>query len=185
MGWAERHILGPDNRRWACSRARGDVLEVAVGTGLNIPHYAPDVRLTGIDLSPEMLDIARRRARELERPVVLVEGDAHELPFADASFDSVVCTFGLCEIPDVPRALSEMNRVLRPRGRLLLVDHVRSNSRAVYLIQRMIDPLSVLLLGDHMTRRPSEEVRAQAFEINERERFRWGGIVERLAAAKR
>jgi hypothetical protein len=78
-----------------------------------------------------------------------------------------------------------MNRVLRPRGRLLLVDHVRSNSRAVYLIQRMIDPLSVLLLGDHMTRRPSEEVRAQAFEINERERFRWGGIVERLAAAKR
>lgn len=184
IGWFERHLFGEDNRTWACSRAQGDVLEVAVGTGLNLSAFGPDVRVTGIDLSPAMLDIARRRAAELGKPVDVREGDAHNLPFADESFDSVVCTFSLCNIPDLPQAVSEMKRVLRPGGRLILVDHVRSTSHPVLWIQKLIEFFSVRIDGDHMTRRPAAHVREVGFEIKEQERFRLGGIVERLLAVK-
>lgn len=92
IGFFERRVLGRSHRPWACSQASGDVLEVAVGTALNLPHYRQDARITGLDLSAEMLQIARRRARDLRREVDLREGDAHDLPFPDASFDTVVCT---------------------------------------------------------------------------------------------
>jgi SAM-dependent methyltransferase len=125
MRFMERILFG-DSRDWACSQASGDVLEVAVGTGLNFDAYPHDVRLTGIDTSEQMLAIASNRARELGREVELRKGDAHVLPFADATFDTVVSTFGLCAIPDIDAALDEMTRVLRPRGKLILVDHVAS-----------------------------------------------------------
>jgi len=132
-------LLSGDSRDWACSQASGDVLEVAVGTGLNFGAYPSDIRLTGIDLSDEMLEIARNRARDLGREVVLQQGDAHALPFDDATFDTVVCTFGLCAIPDIDRALDEMTRVLRPGGRLILLDHVASSSRVARGVQRARD----------------------------------------------
>ena len=183
IGWFERKLFGEDNRSWACSRARGDVLEVAVGTGLNLPNYRPDARVTGIELSPAMLDLAKQRARGLGREFDLREGDAHDLPFEDASFDSVVCTFSLCNIPDVDRAVGEMKRVLKTGGKLILVDHVRSSVKAVYWIQKLIELFSLRTDGDHQTRRPLDQVRGHGFEVTERERFKWG-IVERLVAVK-
>src|SRR6266568_542693 len=123
MRFFDRVLFG-DSRPWVCSQAIGDTLEVAVGTGLNLPLYPPGIRLTGIDLSPEMLAIAKQRAHELGRDVDLREADAHALPFPDASFDTVVCTFSLCAIPDEHRAIKEMNRLLRPGGLLLLADHI-------------------------------------------------------------
>jgi ubiquinone/menaquinone biosynthesis C-methylase UbiE len=123
MGFFERVLFG-DGREWVCSRASGEVLEVAVGTGRNFTFYPQGVRLSGIDLSPAMLEIARKRAEELGVDADLRKGDAQKLPFADASFDTVVCTLSLCSIPDDRRAIAEMKRVLRPGGRLLLLDHV-------------------------------------------------------------
>jgi len=98
MKFFERVLLG-DTRAWVCSQAVGDVLEVAIGTGLNLPFYPENIRLTGIEWSPAMLNIAQRRAAELGRSADLREGDAHDLPFADASFDIVVCTFSLLRHP--------------------------------------------------------------------------------------
>lgn len=115
IGFFERRVFGRSHRPWACSRASGDVLETAIGTGLNLPLYPQQVRVTGLDLSAEMLEIARQRARDLQREVDLREGDAHDLPFPDESFDTVVCTYSLCNIPDPGRAVAEMKRVLRPR----------------------------------------------------------------------
>ena len=89
-------ILFEDGRRWVGSRTHGEVLEVAIGTGLNLAFYPDGVRLTGVDLSPAMLEIARQRARELGMKVDLREGDAQDLPFPDGSFDTVVCTLSLC-----------------------------------------------------------------------------------------
>lgn len=182
IGWWERRVFG-EQRAWACSQAQGDVLEVAVGTGLNLPYYRDGQSLVGIDLSTAMLDIARRRAREVGREVVLREGDAHQLPFDDASFDAVVCTYSLCNVPDTDRALSEMHRVLRPGGRLVLVDHVRSSVRPVYWLQKAIEVVSIRMDGDHMTRRPGQKVEGHGFQITDRDRFRWG-VVERLVAVK-
>lgn len=183
IGWFERRVFGDDNRAWACSRAEGEVLEVAIGTGLNLPIYPQHVHVTGIELSPGMLEIAQQRARDLGREFDLRVGDAHDLPFEDATFDSVVCTFSLCNIPDVDRAVGEMKRVLKPGGRLLLVDHIRSAVKPVYWVQKLMERISLRRDGDHMTRRPLDQVFSNGFEVKERERFRWG-VVERIMAVK-
>jgi ubiquinone/menaquinone biosynthesis C-methylase UbiE len=115
MGLLEKLLFG-DGRAWVCSKASGDVLEVAIGTGRNLPFYPQGIRLTGIDLSEEMLTIARRRAEELGREVHFQQGNAQTLPFPDATFDTVVCTFSLCSIPDDRQAVAEMKRVLRPEA---------------------------------------------------------------------
>lgn len=180
----ERRIFGRAHRGWACERASGDTLEVAVGTGLNLPLYAEAVRLTGLDLSPEMLQIAKDRAAELSRDVDLREGDAHDLPFENGSFDTVVCTYSLCNIPDPAKALAEMVRVLRPQGRLILVDHIRSSSRSILWLQKLIEFFSRRLEGEHMTRRPAELVEKLRVDIIERERLGRAGVVERLIALK-
>jgi ubiquinone/menaquinone biosynthesis C-methylase UbiE len=178
----ERILFG-DGRRWACQQARGHVLEIAAGTARNLPHYPAEVTLTGIDLSPEMLAIGRRRAEQLGRPVDLRVGDAQALQFPDESFDTVLCTLGLCTIPDPRRAVAEARRVLRPGGRLLLLEHVRSPVRSVRAIERLLEPMLVRLAADHLTREPLEYLRAEGFEIERLERSKWG-IVERVAARK-
>jgi ubiquinone/menaquinone biosynthesis C-methylase UbiE len=182
MKLMERLLLG-DGRAWLCSRARGEVLEVAIGTGRNLPHYPADVRLTGLDLSPGMLEVARRRAEALGRAVDLRVGDAQALDFPDASFDSAVCALALCSIPDDRQALAELYRVLRPGGRLLLLDHIPAKPRPVRALQALLERFKQLLGGEHLLRRPLGQVLALGFEVEQRERSKWG-IIERLAARK-
>jgi ubiquinone/menaquinone biosynthesis C-methylase UbiE len=182
MAFFERVLLG-DGRAWVCSWADGDVLEVAIGTGRNLPFYPTGVRLTGVDLSPAMLAIAGDRAHAAGREVRLRQADAQALPFADASFDTVVCTLSLCAIPDDRAAVGEMRRVLRPGGRLLLLDHVGSSRRAVRAAQRLVETVTVRLAGEHFTRRPLPLVAEAGFVIEESERFK-AGVVERLVAVK-
>lgn len=182
LGVVDRLFFG-DGRAWVCSRARGDVLEIAIGTGRNLPFYPPDVRLTGIDLSPSMLAIARTRAAELGRTVDLRLADATHLAFDDASFDTVITTLALCTIPDPAAAVFEARRVLRPSGRLVLLDHVRSPALPVRMFQRLLDPLLVRACGDHLLREPLDLLRAAGFEIEEVARSRWG-FVERAAARR-
>lgn len=176
----ENFMFG-DGRAWVCNQARGDVLEIAIGTGRNLAFYPADVHLTGIDLSPAMLGLARRRAAALVRPVDLLLGDAQALPFNDASFDTVVSTLALCTIPDPGRTVAEARRVLRSGGRFLMLDHVRSPSRAVRFAQRLLDPILVRFGGDHLLREPVEYLEAAGFHVEHVERSRWG-IVERLTA---
>ena len=182
MTFFDRRLFG-DTRPWVCAKARGDVLEVAIGTGLNLPHYPPEVRLTGIEYSPAMLAIARRRAAELGRDVDLRDGDAHRLQFPDGSFDTVVCTYSLCAIPDEQRAVAEMIRVLRPGGTLLLADHVASSARPVRAAQWLLELVTVPHGGEHYLRRPLHTVQAAGLSIDAHDRFKLG-IVERLAARK-
>ncbi|HYZ36386.1 MAG TPA: class I SAM-dependent methyltransferase [Pseudonocardiaceae bacterium] len=174
-------VLFRDTRRWICAQATGQVLEVAIGTGLNIGLYPPGIALTGVDLSPGMLAIARHRAHELGRTVELQCGDAEALAFPDASFDTVVCTFSLCAIPDHQQALTEMVRVLRPGGLLLLADHVAAAHPALRAVQGIAELVSVPLGGEHFRRRPIELVRSAGLGIEHHDRFA-AGVVERLSA---
>src|SRR5712691_6082492 len=182
MGFFDRHLFS-GSRDWVCSRATGRVLEVAIGTGLNLGHYPDGIQLTGVEWSPVMLDIARHRAGQLGRAVDLRHGDAQALEFPDASFDTVVCTFSLCAIPDDQKAVQEMARVLRPGGLLLLADHVEASSWLARAAQALIEVASVPAGGEHFRRRPIRHVRALEFTIEDRDRFKLG-IVERLAARK-
>ena len=177
-------VLFAGGREWVCSRARGDVLELAAGTGRNFAYYSADVRLTAIELSPAMLELARGRARDAGREVDLQLGDAQALQFPDASFDTVTCTLALCTIPDDRAAVAEARRVLRPGGRLLLLEHVRSPRRTIRAVQRLLDPLAVRFEGDHIAREPLEHLAAEGFAMDELERSKLG-IVERVAAHKR
>jgi ubiquinone/menaquinone biosynthesis C-methylase UbiE len=182
MGFYDR-ILFAGGREWACSRVSGEVLELAVGTGRNLSHYPAHVRLTAIELSPQMLEIARQRAEQLGRDVDLRIGDAQALELEDQSFDTVIITFALCTIPDDRRAVTEAHRVLRPGGRLVLLEHVRSPSLPVRAAQRLLDPISVRIAADHLTRDPLDYLGDVGFEIKTVERLKWG-IVERVIAHK-
>jgi len=178
----ERLLFG-DGRIWAASQAIGDVLEIAIGTGRNLPYYAPGVRLTGQDISPAMLEIARRRARALGRPVDLQVSDAQAMPLMDERFDSVVSTLSLCTIPDDRRALAEIRRVLRPGGRLILLEHVRSPQPLVRALQHLLEPLANRYAGDHLLREPLDHLADFGFSVEFYARSR-AGIVERLVARK-
>lgn len=183
MGFWDRHLFR-DSRPWVCGRARGDVLEVAVGTGLNLGEYPPDVVLTGIDRSPAMLSIARKRAADLSLEVRLEEADAASLPFLDSTFDTVVCTYGLCAIPDHRTALVEMVRVLKPSGRLLLSDHVVATNPVGRGAQWLLELATVPLQGEHFRRRPAELLTGLPVRVDVRDRFGPVGMVERIAATK-
>jgi ubiquinone/menaquinone biosynthesis C-methylase UbiE len=170
-------------RQWLGVRARGRVLEVAIGTGLNLPHYPAEATVTGIDLSPAMLAIARKRAADLGRAIDLHEGDAQRLPFGDAAFDTVVCALSLCTIPDPAVAIDEMRRVLVPGGRLLLLDHIGSTWPPIYTAQWLLEQITIRAAGEHFTRRQLSLVTAAGFDIVEVERLK-AGSVERIHAVK-
>ncbi|MEY9852336.1 ubiquinone/menaquinone biosynthesis C-methylase UbiE [Leifsonia sp. EB41] len=182
VGRAELTMLA-GSREWIGARASGRVLEVAVGSGRSLPYYPAGVEVVGIDLSPEMLAIARRRAAELGRTVDLREGDAEALPFADGEFDTVVCALALCSIPRPGVALAEMARVVVPGGSVVLVDHTRSDRALVYAGQWLIERVSIPVQGEHLTRRHRAEVEAAGLEVVEHERLR-SGAVERIRATR-
>jgi ubiquinone/menaquinone biosynthesis C-methylase UbiE len=182
IAFFERTWFG-GGRQWLGARARGRVLEVAIGTGLNLPFYPADTTIAGIDLSPAMLAIARQRATDLGVHVDLHTGDAEALPFEDATFDIVVCALSLCTIPDPATAIAEMRRVLVPGGRLLLLDHVGSTWPPIWAAQWLLERVTIRAAGEHFTRRQLPLVHAAGFDIVEVQRLK-AGTVERVVARK-
>jgi ubiquinone/menaquinone biosynthesis C-methylase UbiE len=176
-------VLLADGRQWACGQASGDVLEVAIGTGRNLPFYGPEVRLTAVEFSPAMLEIARERASAVGRQVDLRLGDAQALDLPDAAFDTVLCTLSLCAIPDERRAIAEMKRVLRPGGRLVLVDHVVGSPAWVRAIQWLLELITIPLADEHFRRRPLRVVQGEGFVVESSQRSKLG-IIERVLARK-
>ena len=129
------------------------------------------------------LEVTRRRADELGIHATLRQGDAAALPYPDDHFETVVFAFVLCTIPNDRRAVAEAVRVLRPGGRLLLVEHVRSPNLIVRTIERVAEPITLRRMADHLLREPLDRILAEGLEIETLERS-WFGAVERLAARK-
>jgi ubiquinone/menaquinone biosynthesis C-methylase UbiE len=176
-------LLFAGGRAWAASHASGEVLEMAIGTGQNLPYYSSRVRVTGQDISSAMLDHARHRAHELGHRVRLVVSDAQTLPFVANRFDTVVMTLALCTVPDDRQALAEAWRVLRRNGRLILLEHVRSARPIVRGIQRALAPLFERAAGDHLLREPLDHLGGLGFAVDLVERSR-SGVMERVIARK-
>ena len=177
------YLLFAGGRQWATAHAEGDVVEVAVGTGRNLPLYRPGTSVIGIELSEPMLARARRRAASAPAETDLRIGDAHHLDLPDVSVDTVVFALALCSIPDPKQAVREAWRVLRPGGRLVALEHVRSSVAPIRAGQRALQPLFLRTMCDHLLREPLEDVTAVGFDVQHLERRRLG-IVERLIAAK-
>lgn len=181
VGRGERVLLG-DLRRAFGAELRGETLEVAVGSGLNLPDYAPAVsRAVGVDLSGGMLAQARGRAAAAGRPIALAQADAQRLPFPDARFDTVAISLALCTVPDPAAALAELARVCRPDGRVVLLEHVRSPVWWVAGLERLLSPLQERLIGCHLTRETIDLAQNLGFTI-ESERSRLRGVFRLVVA---
>ena len=164
-------------RRRVIGAAEGRVLEIGIGSGLNLPLYGPAVRaVIALEPSPELLRMARRRAAAAVVPVEFLEASAETLPLDDVSVDTVVTTWTLCTIPDAPRALAEMRRVLKPDGALLFVEHGRAPEPGVARWQDRLDPLwSRVAGGCHLNRKIDELISGSGFRIDSLEHARLPG----------
>jgi ubiquinone/menaquinone biosynthesis C-methylase UbiE len=150
---------------WSC--AQGSVLEIGVGTGKNFPYHPRGSKVTGIDLSDQMLARAQERARRLGRPVALAEGDAQALEFPDNSFDTAADTFVFCSVPDPVRGLRELRRVVKPGGRILLLEHVRIDRPVMGWMMDLLNPIIVRLWGANINRRTVENVKQAGLDIED------------------
>jgi ubiquinone/menaquinone biosynthesis C-methylase UbiE len=155
-------------------RASGRVLEVAVGTGKNLPYYPQSCRITAVDISKEMLNVARKRAGKLRMKISFVLADAEALPFRDKSFDTVVSSLTTCTFPNPVAAVREMARVCWPEGKILLLEHGRSDREWLGRWQDRRADWYASQLGCHWNREPLELVRKANLKVNEARRVFFG-----------
>jgi ubiquinone/menaquinone biosynthesis C-methylase UbiE len=178
LAYYDRWMKVGESRHRLLSHARGQTLEVGAGTGVNLPHYPVGVKLTAVELSPAMLEVARRRATRLGIAVDLRLGHAAAMDFADGQFDTVVATHFLSVVADEQRVVSEIDRVLRPGGHLLVLDHVQSHLTPVRLIQKVLDPVATRYSGWHIGRDLVGLLTSHGFLIDQRRRSRLGMLDE-------
>jgi len=151
------------------------LLEVGVGTGANLPFYPASSRVVAVDASAEMLAVARRR--RTRAVVKLSQTDVHHLAFCDATFDGVVGSFLLCNVTDPPSVLQEVRRVLRPGGRLLLLEHVRGVHPWVARLTDLLDlPWHAWNRSCHLNRETEATVASAGFTITRNERYALGVV---------
>src|SRR5579859_7963426 len=156
-------------RRKVIPAARGRVLEIGIGSGLNLPLYGVGVdTVIGLDPSERLLSMARRRAAKADAPVELMQGSAAAIPLDGGSVDMVVMTWTLCSIPDPVAALGEMRRVLKPGGALLFVEHGLSPDPGVARWQHRLTPAWRHIAGGcHLDRKIDDLIRAAGLDVSE------------------
>jgi ubiquinone/menaquinone biosynthesis C-methylase UbiE len=165
-----------DHRRRLLDGLSGEVIEVGAGSGLNFPHYPPEVtRVLAVEPDPYLRAHAEHAANQVKTPIEVVDGIADELPAADASFDVAVASLVLCSVPDQHRALRETHRVLRSGGRLRFLEHVRGESAALQRVQTVLDKTiwPFFVGGCHTGRDTAAAIRTAGFTIDSLDHFRF------------
>ena len=148
--------------------AQGDVLEIGGGTGANLPCYGPAVEsLTITEPQLPMLRRLERRVREQGRAIKVLRAPAEDLPFDDGTFDVAVSTLVLCGVDDQPRALRELRRVLRPGGRLLFIEHVRSEDQGRARVQDRMNWLNRLVVCCDCNRPTLDTIQKAGFTVTQ------------------
>lgn len=175
-------MRGWRRKLWARIPA-GRLLEVGVGTGRNIPFYGEDRAVTAIDVSPKMLAKAEAKARKQQVNVDLRVMDAQHMEFPDESFDSAIATFVFCSVPDPVLGLREVRRVIKPGGRVFLLEHVLSERQPIRWIMERLNGLARTVNGANINRDTVRNVEAAGFAILEVDEL-WGDIVKLIVAER-
>ena len=146
--------------------AEGRVLEIGVGSGLNLGHYSKAADVLALEPDPKLIEMARRNAARAPRPIEFLEASANDIPLDDGSVDTVVSTWTLCTIPRAAAALAEMRRVLKPQGRLLFVEHGLGPTAGVQKWQHRMTPIWKRIAGGcHLDRPIDSLIREAGFAI--------------------
>jgi ubiquinone/menaquinone biosynthesis C-methylase UbiE len=140
-------------------------LEVGVGTGKNLSYYPQNVKVTAIDLSPRMLEKARKKASDLGLAVDFREMDVQHLTFPDHAFDTIFATFVFCSVPDPVLGLQELKRICKPDGKLMLLEHMRPGNPILGFLFDMFNPMVVRMMGANINRRTMENIRRAGWRI--------------------
>ena len=173
--WVGERTGMAQRRSALLSQATGRVLELGAGTGLNLPHYSDNLEeLVLTEPSPPMVGRLERRAKKAGTPSSVMVADAERLPFKDDSFDTVVSTLVLCTVDDPQQAIYEIARVLRPGGKLLFLEHVRSDSRRLARWQdRLHRPWHAFAAGCNANRPTVDMLRESSLRVEDVEHDRW------------
>ena len=181
--FAERSYQPWRARLW--SMVRGPkVLEIGVGTGKNMPFYPEGLDITAVDLTPGMLDRARKRATQLNIDVNLSLGDVQNLDFPDGMFDEVVDTFVFCSVPDPLLGLKELARAVKPGGSVFMLEHVRAAKPALGILMDVINPVVVRMTGANINRRTVENVNSSELQLERVEDLGTGDIFKLMVARR-
>ena len=152
--WMDK-MIKDEWRHNLLANVRGDVLEVGIGTGINLKYYPKDINsLTGVDFSEGMLNLARKKNKKLQVDfkVNLMNADIQALPFPENAFDSIISTCVFCSVPDPVKGLKELKRVCKPEGEIFMIEHMRSSNPLAGVLMDALNPLTVRLWGANINR---------------------------------
>jgi len=161
-GHMEKSMLGKW-RKEVMDELEGNILEVGVGTGKNIEHYPKNISVTGIDFSSKMLSKAKERAKTLHKDIKLIQMDAQNMDFDDNTFDTIFTTCVFCSVPDPIKGLKEIRRVCKRHGKIVMIEHVRSERKLMGVLMDVFNPIVVGTYGANINRRTIENIRVAGF----------------------
>jgi demethylmenaquinone methyltransferase/2-methoxy-6-polyprenyl-1,4-benzoquinol methylase len=171
-------------RKETLGKLNGKMLEIGVGTGKNLPHYNSKAEVTGIDLSSGMLEKAKVKGEKLKLDVKLYEMDAQKLKFKNNSFDYVVGSFVLCSIPDPVKALKEIRRVVKPKGKIIFLEHVLSKYKLLAFWEHLHNPITSQVFGFNVNRDTKQNIIKSGLDINYDERLAFFDVFRRFTCSK-
>lgn len=157
-------------QRWRKSLVKdlsGDILEVGVGTGANLPYYSENANVTAIDFSPKMLQQAVKKSSQYRAKITFKEMNIEKMNFPDHSFDTVVSTCVFCSVPNPVQGLQEIRRVVKPKGKIVMLEHMRSENQLIGFGLDCLNPMTVKMIGTNVNRRTIENIEKAGLKIVE------------------